>query len=300
MRVVDDKVKCEICGNCYGAISSTHLKIHGIKTISEYKLLYPESKIVSDLVSKKLADNARNNKNIGFKKGCVHKSKVAWNKGLTVDDPRVKSYVDKMIGKKMSDEQKKKLSDVKTKRVKYIICQSCGGPKSKTISKLCRPCSTVNRFLIFGNPMSGRKLSDAHKSRLLESKKNQINKINKPEKLVLGIFEKFDLKYVGDRSKWVTFKNGRHKNPDFIFDNMKICIEVFGDYWHKNEDPNDLISLYKEIGWDCLVIWEGEIIKKSSSSIFERVTNFVNSLNRKDDDFLKFKSNFSRLDLIDQ
>lgn len=299
--MMEDKVKCEICGKYYGVISPTHLrKAHGIETISEYKSMYPGCKIVSDVVSKKLADNARSNENIGFKKGHVHKIHVSWNRGLTVDDPRVKSYVDKMIGRKMSEEQKKKISDSRTKRIKYVNCQNCGDLKSKTISKLCRPCSHRNRILKFGNPMCGRKLSDYHKSRLLESKKNQINKINKIEKVVLDIFEKFDLIYVGDRSKWVTFKNGRHKNPDFIFADLKICIEVFGDYWHKDENPDDLISLYKEIGWSCLVIWEREINKKSSSSIFEIVMNFINSLNREDDDFLKFKSNFYRFDMIDQ
>lgn len=44
--------------------------------------------------------------------------------------------------------------------------------------------------------------------------------------------------------------------PDFIVGNK--CVELFGNYWHKGENPQDRINKFKEVGFDCLVIWESE------------------------------------------
>ena len=48
--------------------------------------------------------------------------------------------------------------------------------------------------------------------------------------------------------------------PDFInINGKKKVIEVFGNHWHRGENPQDKISQYKEYGFDCLVIWESEL-----------------------------------------
>ncbi|HDZ15647.1 hypothetical protein LCGC14_0570260 [marine sediment metagenome] len=82
----------------------------------------------------------------------------------------------------------------------------------------------------------------------------------KPNKLELK-FEDFlnelfpnEYKYVGD---FDTFIGG--KCPDFMNVNgQKKLIEVYGDYWHRNDDPQDRIDHFKKYGFDCLVIWESE------------------------------------------
>lgn len=61
------------------------------------------------------------------------------------------------------------------------------------------------------------------------------------------------------RKFWVTFKDGTHKNPDFISLDRKCVIEIYGDYWHKNDNPKDIIEKYKEIGWNCIVYWEHQV-----------------------------------------
>jgi len=49
-------------------------------------------------------------------------------------------------------------------------------------------------------------------------------------------------------------------NPDFTNCNgQKKVIEIFGVYWHKDENPIDRINKYKEFGFDCLVLWENEL-----------------------------------------
>ena len=50
--------------------------------------------------------------------------------------------------------------------------------------------------------------------------------------------------------------NNKSKYPDFYNKETREIIELWGDYWHRNHNPQDLISWYKEAGWSCIVVWE--------------------------------------------
>jgi len=53
--------------------------------------------------------------------------------------------------------------------------------------------------------------------------------------------------------------------PDFVNVNgRKMVIEVFGDYWHKGEDPAAKKRRYKRAGYSCVVVWEGEFYRDPS------------------------------------
>ena len=84
------------------------------------------------------------------------------------------------------------------------------------------------------------------------------------------------IRYVGDGSWWRTLPNGKHKNPDFKVTGQDKVIEVFGDYWHRNDDPQEIIDLYNEGGLDCLVIWENEIYKQPDI-VLEKSIEFITS-----------------------
>lgn len=63
------------------------------------------------------------------------------------------------------------------------------------------------------------------------------------------------------------------KNPDFTNCNgKKKLIELFGDYWHKGEDPQDRINIFKKFGYDTLVIWESEL--KDINKVKNKVIKF--------------------------
>ena len=48
--------------------------------------------------------------------------------------------------------------------------------------------------------------------------------------------------------------------PDFVnINGKKKIIELYGDYWHQDDDPVDRISLFKGYGYDTLVVWEREL-----------------------------------------
>ena len=53
------------------------------------------------------------------------------------------------------------------------------------------------------------------------------------------------------------------KCPDFTnINGKKELIELFGDYWHKEENPQIKISHYQKYGFKCIVIWEHELRDK--------------------------------------
>lgn len=108
------------------------------------------------------------------------------------------------------------------------------------------------------------------RSRKLPRKKTKPERqINEILKFMFRPFKVFS--YTGNRKYWVKFKNGKFKNPDFVQKGEQKAIEVFGRYWHRNDDPIDLIKAYNDVGWNCLVIWEDEI----NSSTRDRIMEFA-------------------------
>jgi len=48
--------------------------------------------------------------------------------------------------------------------------------------------------------------------------------------------------------------------PDFLnINGEKELIELYGDYWHREDDPQDRIEFFKQYGYKTLIIWEHEI-----------------------------------------
>ena len=248
----DNFVICELCGKTFKQITSTHLKkAHGI-TFLEYKHLFPDCETLSNEVREKISNSAfklNDEGKIGFRNGHTvnmgkepwNKNKVglqtAWNKGKNKENcPALK-----LASEKLSAKRKQMF-------------------KSGELKKQ------------FGedNPMFGKQLSDQHKNALWAGWKNSYTK---PELKLMGILEDFkDWEYVGNGKFWLRTKI-KCRVPDFINRNQKKIIEVYGDYWHKGENPNDKISEYREIGWDCIVIWESEIM--SDDFDIEKIKYFL-------------------------
>ncbi len=88
---------------------------------------------------------------------------------------------------------------------------------------------------------------------------------NKTEIKLLDIISPI-FHYVGD---------GRHridgKYPDFWNGDKKV-IELYGDYWHRDDNPQDRIDLFKLSGYDCLIIWEHEL--KDIEAVQSKVSAF--------------------------
>lgn len=70
------------------------------------------------------------------------------------------------------------------------------------------------------------------------------------------------VKYVGDFSLWIVTNKGTW-NPDFVIEGQNKIIELFGNYWHKDDDPDKKIREYAKAGWKCIVFWENEVHNES-------------------------------------
>ncbi len=65
--------------------------------------------------------------------------------------------------------------------------------------------------------------------------------------------------------------------PDFFnINGQKKVIEMFGDYWHQGQNPQDKIDRYAKSGFDCLVIWERELKEKSRTELTTIIKVFSN------------------------
>jgi len=185
----------------------------------------------------------------------AQKGRQAWNKGLTVEDPRIKASVDKLVeGRRRhlypSDETRRKMSLAhKGRRKTQEHCHR---------KRLCSNPEFVATLI------------------------QRLNlKPTKPEKRIIEICNKYfpDFKYNGDFSQGVML-NGLI--PDFINVNgRKEVLEVFGDYfhgkapriWHHTEFGR--IMAYNSLGYRCLILWEYEIKTLTDEQLVQKIKLFT-------------------------
>lgn len=101
------------------------------------------------------------------------------------------------------------------------------------------------------------------KARLVKQNKAEL----KLENLLGSIFPN-EYKFVGDGQVIIA-----GKCPDFINVNgQKKIIELWGDYWHKDQDPINRMNIFKPFGYQTLVIWEKEF--KNFQRLKAKIINF--------------------------
>lgn len=64
--------------------------------------------------------------------------------------------------------------------------------------------------------------------------------------------------------------------PDFVNVNgKKQVIELFGTYWHNQEGrgEQEKMAKYKEVGWNCLVVWDPEL--SETDALKDKIRAFV-------------------------
>jgi len=82
------------------------------------------------------------------------------------------------------------------------------------------------------------------------------------------------IRYIGDGSWWRLLPNGKYKNPDFKVTGRPQVIELFGSYWHRDEDPFVIIEMFHRLGIECLVLWEHDI-KRNAEVVLSQVVAFL-------------------------
>jgi hypothetical protein len=64
--------------------------------------------------------------------------------------------------------------------------------------------------------------------------------------------------------------------PDFVRNHgHNQVIEIYGDYWHRGENPQDRVDLFDTYGYKTLVIWENEVHSMSEEEFVKLVFKFM-------------------------
>jgi len=132
----------------------------------------------------------------------------------------------------------------------------------------------------FFSTIEGKKLASEKTLKLWQTKefqekqaKSRKLKPNGVEKELNSILNKLfpkEYKYVGNFQFWI-----EGKNPDFVnINGQKKLIELFGNYWHKGENPRNRINHFKKYGYNAIIIWEKEL--KDVNKLNNRLIEFHN------------------------
>lgn len=293
MSDLGSSVTCELCGKQMRQITGTHLKKEHEITFSEYKAQFPNCNTLPEDVRKTISEKAAQmNKDgkIGFKQGhTVNAGKTPWNKGThgLQPPPASKGHTKydtpslAETAKKISETRKQMFKDGRIKKrtgeqnPMYGVPAWSRGKTKEDLPQLAivskKISATRKRKFKSGelepltgpkNPMYGKKLTDEHKLALFSGWKNCKTK---PELQLAALLQDYpNWQYVGNGRFFVRTKL-KTRVPDFVNTKQKKIIEVYGDYWHRNDNPQDQIDEYKAVGWDCVVLWEHEIMNDGFS-----------------------------------
>lgn len=161
-----------------------------------------------------------------------------------------------------------------------VYCEDCGKYLGESAGKCCKSCARKRTWqdpnfkIDFIKKMHQRWQDPIYRDKTIKSiiQGNKKKGPNKPEKYLSSILEEIcpgEFKYTGAGEIII---NG--KNPDFVnINGKKKIIELFGDYWHRGEDPQDRIDIFTPYGYDTLVVWENEL--KNLSRLKESITTFL-------------------------
>lgn len=90
------------------------------------------------------------------------------------------------------------------------------------------------------------------------------------------LIERYGFDYVADDP---SEKVGR-KHPDFVSEDRKSVIELFGERWHDDRDARSKREYYARYGMRCLIIWVAEL--KHPDKIHRKVQRFINNIGKPD------------------
>ena len=85
------------------------------------------------------------------------------------------------------------------------------------------------------------------------------NKSSKVELSLKPILEPLGYVSTQDKRYFIGNRNVGVHIPDYVKRDTREIVEVWGTYWHRGENPQDLIDWYAQQGWSARVVWENEV-----------------------------------------
>ena len=189
-------------------------------------------------------------------KGYKHSQIAVQKKSETMkrlwSDPEYrKKMVGARIGHYISEETKRKLSETNSS-VWTDEMKDKASKLSKSLWGKMKPEDKMKRVSEF-----------LYNQRFCSNRPNSFEK--RYTRLLNSMYPE-QWEYVGNGVLWID-----RKNPDIINRKLGLIIELYGTYWHRNDDPEKRISFFRERGYETLVIWESEKIVDAKNRIIEFV-----------------------------
>jgi G:T-mismatch repair DNA endonuclease (very short patch repair protein) len=202
-----------------------------------------------------------------------HLGQEAWNQGLTKEtDCRVRKQSNTQKEIEFTSEHCQHISDAKKGQPNSIAGWNKGLTK-ETSEIVARVASNTERNKAIGLAAKERMNDPEYVSKLHQKMKREQTKPEIIMECLLDAYFKDQWKFVGNGQVVVD-----GMVPDFInINGKKQVIEVYGDYWHKDHNPQDRINRYKEFGFNCLVYWEKDL-KDLSPEIVDIIKSDIEEL----------------------
>jgi len=254
-------VKCLECNKEFGTITNTHLKsAHGM-TIGEYLVRHPGTELMSE-ESKQLVSEAQlgNQNLLGYRHS--KQAKQAISEAALGNQ--------NLLGYKHTEEAKKAIrktmldfyASEEGYAVRVIMSKAAQGNQSAlghNHTEESKQAISKSLKEMWKDPEFAQRMVQA-----------QSRKPNYPELRLQYVLDKHfpgEWKYVGDGAFWI-----EGKNPDFMnINGKKQVIEVFGEYWHSEDEVEPRIAHFREYGFDCIIFWEYDVY--SEEEVVKRVRN---------------------------
>ena len=192
--------------------------------------------------------------------------KIPWNKGLTKDtNESIKRVSEFMTG----DNNPAKRPEVGEK---ISIVNTAKYAKGEMVS-WCKGETKDNNVTL--KNQSEKQLKNWQDPEFIKMMVNSWYRSGqtRPEKETDGIVQQLypnEYKFNGNFELGISIGG---KIPDFVNVNgKKKAIDVFGDWCHRDDDPQIRIDLFKEYGWDLLVIWQHEL--EDRDAVIQKILKF--------------------------
>lgn len=155
---------------------------------------------------------------------------------------------------------------------KYTYCsRACFNNDKKRVTKTCLNCeNTFQTYPSYKKQFCSYDCAHAMRRRS-----------SKPELSLKPYLEPLGFRNTNESPCFLTNKSrGRTRVPDYINSSERKIVEVWGEYWHRDrvlpngerhETVDECVQWYKEIGWDCQVVWVNDLESFKESLVLERV-----------------------------
>jgi len=284
-------IKCLECGEEFNRIAGIHLRVVHNMTADEYLEKHHGAELISKELRKSISEhmtgkqnalgfehteeakkligeaNIGNHHGLGYKHTEEAKQKMMGNQNALgyVCTETHKQAISKAnmgnqytLGYVQSEEQKQK------NREAHLGNQNLLGHKS-TKEQVQAQTDSLRAFYA---SEEGKKVREGMSKSLKDDWKDpefakmmgealhkKPNNVERDLQVVLDKHFPGEWKYVGDYQFWIG-----GKNPDFVnVTGKKQVIEIFGYYWHDDDEVEPRIAHFKEYGFDCIIFWEFDV-----------------------------------------